>query len=319
MNTSFAGTSMDGKIGKQRAREEKQMAPNRMPVIFLAHGAPYFMDDDGEMVGADALFSAAHEVASPRTGGAGSVVQISPLGLTNLFSELHEWANDLPRPKSVLMLSAHWEARPLTIGATRTVPLIYDFYGFPDPFYQVEYAAPGATELAQRVKELIGSSQPLATDQDRGLDHGAYVPMAAMYPDADVPVLQVSLPTMDAPALFELGRALAPLREEDVLIVGSGFITHNLRAADPRPNAPTPSWASEFDTWSAEVMVRQDADLRVDYRERAPGVQYALPTHEHFVPAVVALGAAIDQPGDTAFPIEGFVMGSLTKRSVQFG
>ena len=290
------------------------MATNRMPVIFLAHGAPYFMDDNGEMIGPDALLS-----AGPGSGEAVSVEQTSPLGLTNLFSELHEWANDLPRPKSVLMLSAHWEARPLTIGATRTVPLIYDFYGFPEPFYQVEYAAPGAPELAQRVKELIGMSQPLAEEPDRGLDHGAYVPMVAMYPDADVPVLQVSLPTMDAPTLFELGRTLASLREEGVLIVGSWFITHNLRAADPRPNAPTPSWASVFDSWSAEVMTNRDADLMVNYCERAPGVQYALPTHEHFVPAVVALGAAIDQPGDTAFHIEGFVMGSLTKRSVQFG
>jgi 4,5-DOPA dioxygenase extradiol len=294
--------------------KENQMATNRMPVIFLAHGAPYFMDDNGEMIGPDALLS-----AGPGSGEAVSVEQTSPLGLTNLFSELHEWANDLPRPKSVLMLSAHWEARPLTIGATRTVPLIYDFYGFPEPFYQVEYAAPGAPELAQRVKELIGMSQPLAEEPDRGLDHGAYVPMVAMYPDADVPVLQVSLPTMDAPTLFELGRTLASLREEGVLIVGSWFITHNLRAADPRPNAPTPSWASVFDSWSAEVMTNRDAGLMVNYCERAPGVQYALPTHEHFVPAVVALGAAIDQPGDTAFPIEGFVMGSLTKRSVQFG
>jgi len=294
--------------------KENQMATNRVPVIFLAHGAPYFMDDNGEMIGPDALLS-----AGPGSGEAVSVEQTSPLGLTNLFSELHEWANDLPRPKSVLMLSAHWKARPLTIGATRTVPLIYDFYGFPEPFYQVEYAAPGAPELAQRVKELIGMSQPLAEEPDRGLDHGAYVPMVAMYPDADVPVLQVSLPTMDAPTLFELGRTLASLREEGVLIVGSWFITHNLRAADPRPNAPTPSWASEFDSWSAEVMTNRDADLMVNYRERAPGVQYALPTHEHFVPAVVALGATIDQPGDTAFPIEGFVMGSLTKRSVQFG
>ena len=125
-----------------------------MPVIFLAHGAPYFTGDDGEMVGADVLFSAAREVASPAPGEGGSVEQTSPLGLTSLFSELHEWASDLPRPKSVLMLSAHWEARPLTIGATRTVPLIYDFYGFPEPFYRVEYAAPGAPELAQRVKEL---------------------------------------------------------------------------------------------------------------------------------------------------------------------
>ena len=287
-----------------------------MPVIFVAHGAPYYMGDDGEIVGANVLFSAAHRARPEGAGEHRVVEETSPIGLTALFSELYEWANDLPRPRSVLMLSAHWEARPLTIGATRTVPLIY---GFPEPFYQVEYAAPGAPELAQRVRELIGTSQPLAEEPERGLDHGAYVPMAAMYPGADVPVLQVSLPTMDAPTLFELGRALAPLREEGVLIVGSRFITHNLQAVDPHPNAPTPSWASEFDSWSADVMTRRDADSLVTYRDRAPGVRYALPTHEHFVPAVVALGAAIDKPGDTAFPIEGFFLGSFTKRSVQFG
>ena len=156
-----------------------------MPVIFLAHGAPYFTHDNGEMVGVDVMFSAAHAVKPEGAGKPMSAEETSPLGLTALFTELHEWANDLPRPKSVLMLSAHWQARPLTIGATRTVPLIYDFYGFPKPFYRVEYAAPGAPELAQRVKELIS----LAGKPDRGLDHGAYVPMAAMYPDADVPVL----------------------------------------------------------------------------------------------------------------------------------
>ena len=290
-----------------------------MPVIFLAHGAPYFKSDDGEMVGIDVMFSAAHTVTPGGDGEPNSAKDTSPLGLTVLFSELHEWANGLPRPKSVLMLSAHWEARPLTIGATRTVPLVYDFYGFPEPFYHVEYAAPGAPELAQRIKELIGTSQPLADEPDRGLDHGAYVPMAAMYPDADVPVLQVSLPSMDAPTLFKLGRSLAPLREEGVLIVGSGFITHNMRAADPRPNAPTPSWASEFDAWSADVLTRRDADSLVTYRDRAPGVKYALPSHEHFVPVVVALGAAIDEPGITTFPIDGFVLGSFTKRSVEFG
>jgi len=287
-----------------------------MPVIFLAHGAPYFTASSGEMVGADVLFSAAHQVTP---GEPGSVTETDPPGLTHLFAELHDWATALPRPKAVLMISAHWEAKPLTIGATTTVPLLYDFYGFPEPFYKVEYAAPGAPQLAQRVRELLGSSQRVAEEPDRGLDHGAYVPMAAMYPDADVPVLQVSLPTMDAAALFELGRSLAPLRDEGVLIVGSGFITHNMRSIDMQPNASTPSWASDFDSWSADVLTRHDADSLVTYRQTAPGVQYALPTHEHFVPAVVAMGAAIDGANDTAFPIEGFLMGSFTKRSVQFG
>ena len=160
-----------------------------MPVIFLAHGVPYFTRDNGEMVGVDVMFSAAHAVKPEGAGQPMSAEETLPLGLIALFTELHQWANDLPRPKSVLMLSAHWQARPLTIGATRTVSLIYDFYGFPKPFYRVEYAASGAPELAQRVKELIGPSQPLAEKPDCRLDHGAYVPMATMYPDADVPVL----------------------------------------------------------------------------------------------------------------------------------
>ncbi|MBA4179888.1 MAG: dioxygenase [Anaerolinea sp.] len=255
-----------------------------MPSIFLAHGSPLLLDDD-EWVG-----------------------------------ELRGWAEAMPRPKAVLMISAHWEERPLTLGATATVPLIYDFYGFPERYYQVQYAAPGAPALAQRVRELLaGKQQVVADDPRRGLDHGAYVPLKAMYPDADVPVLQVSLPTMDAPTLFEVGRSLAPLRDEGVLIIGSGFLSHNLRAADFRPDPVTPSWAAEFDAWAGDVLARQDVDALVDYRAKAPAVGYALPTHEHFVPVVVSMGAAADTPGEVQFPVTGFLAGSLTKRSVQFG
>lgn len=293
------------------------MNPVRMPVIFAAHGAPYYLGDDGEIVAADALF-APSQPAMPDTGQQ-PVEHTTPQGLAGLFSELSSWATKLPRPKSVLMLSAHWEERPLTIGATRTVPLVYDYYGFPEQFYHVEYPAPGAPELAQRVRALVGRSQSLAEAPGRGLDHGAFVPMAVMFPDADIPTLQVSLPTMNASQLFELGRTLAPLRDEGVLIVGSGFMTHNLRVIDPRPNAPVPSWAKDFDSWAADTLLRQDVDSLVTYRDHAPGIEYALPTHEHFVPAVVALGAAIDAPSETTFPIEGFVMGSAAKRSVQFG
>jgi 4,5-DOPA dioxygenase extradiol len=256
--------------------------PSRMPAIFLAHGSPFLLDD------------------------------------TEWVADLRAWAGAMPRPTAVLMLSAHWEQKPVTLGATRTVPLVYDFYGFPESYYRVTYPAPGAPELARRVRQLLGTTQPIA-GSERGLDHGAYVPLVAMYPAADVPVLQVSLPTLDAPTLFELGRALAPLRREGVLVVGSGFLTHNLRAMDMRPDAPTPAWAAEFDTWAADVLARQDADALVDYRNRAPGVRQALPTHEHFVPAVTALGTAIDEPGPVTFPITGFNFGSLTKRSVQFG
>jgi 4,5-DOPA dioxygenase extradiol len=157
-----------------------------------------------------------------------------------------------------------------------------------------------------------------ADEPTRGLDHGAYVPMMAMYPQADVPVLQVSLPTLDPQALLELGRALAPLRDEGVLLVGSGFITHNLRYIDPRPGARPPAWASEFDQYVAEALARRDVDALVQYRAKAPGVRESLPTHEHFVPLLVAQGAALDGPAPST-PISGFWWGGFTRRSVQFG
>jgi len=252
----------------------------RLPVIFLAHGYPPLLDDEAWV------------------------------------AELAAWAAAMPRPQSVLMVSAHWEARPTTVGAVRTVPLVYDFYGFPQKYYEQKYPAPGAPELATRVRALAGR---VADDPERGLDHGAYVPLVAMYPEADIPVLQVSLPSMDAPELYALGRALAPLRDEGVLIVGSGFLTHNLRRMVLRGGAPTPSWAAEFDAWSADVISRHDVDALLDYRRRAPGVDIALPTHEHFVPVVVAMGAAAEAPNAVTFPIQGFFGGSLTRRSVQFG
>jgi 4,5-DOPA dioxygenase extradiol len=255
----------------------------KTPAIFLAHGSPLLLDDAGWM------------------------------------SDLARWAKALPRPRAVLMLSAHWVDRPITLGATHPVPLVYDFTGFPERYYQTTYPAPPSPELATRLRGLL-HAEPLAEAPDRGLDHGAYVPLVCMYPDADVPVLQVSLPTLEPAELFRLGRALAPLRQEGVLIVGSGFLTHNLRTMDFRPGAPPPAWAREFDAWAADVLARRDVDALLDYRERAPGVGQALPTHEHFVPVVVALGAAIDDPSATpSFPISGFVYGTATRRSVQFG
>jgi 4,5-DOPA dioxygenase extradiol len=254
-----------------------------MPAVFLAHGSPLLLDDQ-KWVG-----------------------------------ELAAWARALPRPRAVLMLSAHWVDRPITIGATRRVPLVYDFYGFPAKYYEITYDAPPAPELATRVRGLLGA-EPIAEAPDRGLDHGAYVPLVCMYPGADVPVLQVSLPTLDPTELFALGRTLGPLRREGVLIVGSGFLTHNLRSMDFRPDAPVPSWASEFDAWTADVLTRRDVDALLDYRQRAPGVRQALPTHEHFVPVVTALGSAIDDPSALpSFPISGFTYGSATRRSLQLG
>ena len=120
--------------------------------------------------------------------------------------ELAAWSADMPRPTAILVVSAHWEEAPLTIGATETVPLVYDFWGFPERYYQVQYAAPGAPELADQVRKLLHAPQHAVHDAPtRGLDHGAYVPLVEMFPDADVPTLQISMPTLDPVALFEVG------------------------------------------------------------------------------------------------------------------
>ncbi len=216
------------------------------------------------------------------------------------------------------MLSAHWEEAPATLSATRPVPLVYDFYGFDEKYYRVQYPSPGAPELAARIKSLLSDRRIATADSERGLDHGAWVPLIPMYPEADVPVLQLSLPRLDPRTLLELGRALAPLRDEGVLIVGSGFLTHNLRAFVSRADQPTPAWAAEFDAWTAQALRRRDVDALLDYRAQAPGVRQSLPTHEHYVPLFVTLGASAE--GEfPSFPIEGWAFGAFSKRSVQFG
>ena len=157
-------------------------------------------------------------------------------------------------------------------------------------------------------------------DETRGLDHGAYVPLVEMYPDADVPVLQMSMPTLDPRRLFELGRKLAPLRDEGTLIVGSGFTTHNLRWFNPSagPDSPVPQASAEFDHWAAEVLERNDVDALLDVMHRAPAAHEAHPRTEHWAPLYVSLGAAYESGSlDNESVIEGFWYG-LSKRSWQF-
>jgi len=252
----------------------------RMPVLFVAHGSPLLLDDEAWV------------------------------------DELRAWAVAIPRPDSILMISAHWERAPVTIGATKPVPLIRDFSGFPEKHYQVPYPCPGAPALADRVRTILGPTH-VDDEPERGLDHGAYVPLVAMFPDADVPVLQISLPTLEPAPLVELGKALAPLREESVLIVGSGFLTHNLRAIDWRNAAPPPEWARTFDAWAADAITRHDTAALSGFRG-APGVRESLPTSEHFAPVFVVLGAS-DASEPVRFPITGFDLGSMTRRSVQIG
>jgi 4,5-DOPA dioxygenase extradiol len=254
----------------------------RMPALYLGHGAPPLIDD-------------------PVWPG-----------------QLAAWSRDLPRPKAILIVSAHWESAPLTIGATTPVPLVYDFSGFPRKYYELQYRSPGAPELAAKVRALMPDDEPVYDDPARGLDHGAYMPLLAMYPEADIPVLQISMPDLDPLRLFKLGQRLAPLRGEGVLIIGSGFMTHGLpyinwaEGADGTP----PGFSVEFDEWVKEGLVKGNLDDLLAFREKGPGTRYAHPTVDHFVPLFVTLGAATDPGSAPEFEIEGYWFG-LAKRSLQ--
>jgi 4,5-DOPA dioxygenase extradiol len=232
--------------------------------------------------------------------------------------EWQRWGQGWGAPKAILVVSAHWEAAPITVGAVRPVPLIYDFSGFPRALYAVQYAAPGAPALAERVKGLL---QPVAGNVRhalaRGLDHGAWVPLVWLAREAKTPVLQVSLPTQSGPELVKLGRALAPLRDEGVVILASGNLTHNLRRIDGRPNAPVPGWAQEHDAWLAETLAKRDVDALADFRRRAPALEMNHPTFEHLTPLFVAVGAASTSWSATRFPLTGFEGGSLSRRCVE--
>lgn len=235
-------------------------------------------------------------------------------------AELAGWSARLPAPEAVLVISAHWEQAPLAIGATSTVPLTYDFRGFPAHYYEVTYPAPGAPELAARVRLLLrGGGHDPQDMPERGLDHGAYVPLREMYPRADVPVLQISMPTLDPAQLLTLGRLLSPLRDEGILLVGSGFTTHNLRVMDmtrPADHQP-PSWSVEFDEWVQRTIADRDIDALLDFQRTAPAARLAHPRTEHFAPLFVTLGASIDDLTNEQSVIEGYWYG-LSKRSWQF-
>jgi 4,5-DOPA dioxygenase extradiol len=167
---------------------------------------------------------------------------------------------------------------------------------------------------------LETANQPIRVDSHRGLDHGAYVPLVEMYPQAEVPVLQISMPTLDPKELFEMGRRLAPLRQQGVLIIGSGFSTHNLRLMNWHlgPDVRPPSWSSEFDDWLDRAVAAGDVDGLIDFQRKAPAPDLAHPRTEHFAPLFVTLGASVDSDPTGTNKVEGFWFG-LSKRSVQFG
>jgi len=222
-------------------------------------------------------------------------------------------------PSAVLMISAHWEEPAFTIMAAPAPSMLYDYGGFPAYTYRIKYPAPGSPLLARRVKRLLEDAGMVAAlDDNRGFDHGMFAPMAVIYPDADVPVVQLSLKEgLDPVEHLALGRALAALRDEGILIIGSGLSYHNLRAFGPA--AKTPS--ALFDDWLQRVLIesppRQRASDLVNW-EAAPSARQAHPREEHLLPLMVAVGAAEFDPAILVYHEKNF-MGGLTVSSFMFG
>ncbi len=252
-----------------------------MPALYIGHGAPPLLDDP--------VWS----------------------------SQLRDLARGLPRPRAILIVSAHWESAPLALSATGPgVGLVYDFGGFAEKYYRMTYETPAATELAERIVAMMPATERVHQHASRGLDHGAWVPLKIMYPEGDVPVLQMSLPTHDPDKLLALGARLRELRDEGVLVIGSGFLTHGLPyLREWRIDAEAPGWSADFDAWAADALARGDVAELAAYRTRAPGMPFAHPTVEHYTPLFVTLGAATDPetPGDQV--IDGYWLG-LSKRSL---
>ncbi len=225
------------------------------------------------------------------------------------------WARDLPRPRAILVVSAHWQEAQPTRGSTAAHPkLLHDYEGH-EGARAVKYAAPGAPELAYELASLL----PLQRS-DRGWDHGVWTPLVHLFPDADVPVLQLSLVLGATPrALYALGRRIGPLCAKSVLLVGSGGITHNASEESPDPNAEPHAWAREFDGWVANVLADSEMERLLSYRTEAPHARRAHPTSEHLDPLFVAAGAASLYGHAVGFPVRGFEHASLSRRCIQFG
>ena len=253
---------------------------SKMPALYIGHGAPMLLDDE--------LWT----------------------------SQLREISKNIAKPKAILIVSAHWESEPVTLSNPRAhTPLVYDFSGFDRRFYEMTYNSPDATELSDLVASVMPDTEPVHLS-DRGLDHGAWVPLKVMYPEADIPVVQMSMPTSDSGKLLALGKRLQLLRDQGVLIIGSGFMTHGLQyIRNWSADAVAPAWSSDFDMWAAEALDNGDVDALSNFRELAPGMPYAHPTVEHFTPLFITLGAATHNDAPPQTLIDGYFLG-LSKRSI---
>lgn len=267
---------------RSSAQRPWQESDGPLPALYIGHGAPPLLDDAVWM------------------------------------AQLASWTHTMPKPRAVLIISAHWEAAPLMLSSPAAgTPLVYDFGGFQRRYYTLTYPTPDASAFAREVASLMPAAAPAHQHPSRGLDHGAWVPLKIMYPLADVPVLQLSIPTSDPDSLLALGARLRPLRESGVLVIGSGFLTHGLPFLTQAmiTDGFVPGWSSEFDQWAAEALAHGDVSTLASFR-KAPGMPYAHPSADHFLPLFVTLGAAADPAAPVSTVIDGYWMG-LAKRSFQ--
>ena len=255
------------------------------PAVFVSHGAPTLAVEQNETV-----------EFLKRLGG------------------------ELRRPKAILCVSAHWNTETPAVSGVEKPETIHDFGGFPAELYRMRYPAPGAPSVAGRVRELLESAGlPCSLSPNRGLDHGAWVPLKLIYPEADLPVTQLSVqPALGPEHHLKLGRALAPLRDEGVLILATGSATHNLSKIG-RGDVP-PVWAKEFDEWLFRKLTDGELDELLDYRRLAPHAAVAHPTDEHLLPLFVALGAGSNGSQVRAQSLHrGWTWGSLSMTAFGFG
>ena len=263
--------------------------PAKMPTLFVSHGAPTLVTD--------------------------------PVPTRDFLLAL---GSELPRPRAIVCVSAHWDTPSPRVTGGAAPHTMYDFYGFPDALYEMTYPAPGAPELAAKAAQLLESAGlPARLDEKRGFDHGAWVPLSLMYPEADIPLLQVSISSHDSPAHHvALGRALAPLREEGVLVVASGNATHNLREvfSHDMNEAPVP-YAKSFADWLTGRIEAKDGAgdeaALTGYLSQGPEARRNHPTADHYVPLLAAYGAG---GGDTGKILhDGYTYGVLSMAAYAWG
>ena len=227
-------------------------------------------------------------------------------------------AAELPRPKAIVVVSAHWESQALLVSSNPAPETWHDFGGFPAELFAVQYPAPGEPQLAAQVAELLNQAGlPARLDPQRPFDHGVWVPLSLMYPQADIPVVQVSLPSRQGPELQnQVGKALSTLRDQGFLLIGSGSITHNLRELDwhAGPESVEP-WALAFRDWMVEKLASNDEAAMHDYRQRAPFAVRSHPSDEHLLPLYFARGAG----GEFSIAHQGFTLGALGMDIYRFG